>query len=117
MKQDKVLSLLGLAMRAGKVASGGFAVEQSIKKGAAGLVIVSDDTSAASKKHFRDMCTYRGIELCEYADKDSLGPAIGKEFRSVVSVEDPGFAESILKLLKEDLGERQGGSAIDGKDQ
>ena len=32
-RQDKLLSLLGMAQRAGKLGSGGFAAEQSVKEG------------------------------------------------------------------------------------
>ena len=99
MNQDRLLSLLGLAQRAGKVKSGNFAVEQSVKTGAACLVIMSTDTSDASKKHIRDMCSYYETECREYADKERLGAAIGKEFRSVLSVEDPGFSKSIVAIL------------------
>ncbi|MBR1470867.1 MAG: ribosomal L7Ae/L30e/S12e/Gadd45 family protein [Lachnospiraceae bacterium] len=98
-QQDKLLSLLGLAQRAGKLGSGGFAAEQSIKGGKACLVIVSADTSEASKKQYRDMCAYYHVPYAEYADKEGLGHAIGKEFRSVVSVNDRGFAAALQKLL------------------
>ncbi|MCR5251143.1 MAG: ribosomal L7Ae/L30e/S12e/Gadd45 family protein [Lachnospiraceae bacterium] len=102
MKQDRLLSLLGLAQRAGKIKSGNYAVEQSVKTGAACLVIMTCDTSDASKKHIRDMCTYYETTCREYADKERLGAAIGKEFRSVLSVEDSGFCKSILALLDQE---------------
>ena len=37
---DKVISLLGLAERAGKIASGEFAAEKAVKTGKARLIIV-----------------------------------------------------------------------------
>ncbi|MBR3305971.1 MAG: ribosomal L7Ae/L30e/S12e/Gadd45 family protein [Lachnospiraceae bacterium] len=98
--QDKVLSLLGLAKRAGKLASGGYAAEQSIKCGRSRLVIISRDTSDASKKHYNDMCSYRGIPVAEYSDKEALGHFTGSEMRSVLSVEDEGFAGKLLELMK-----------------
>ena len=113
-RQDKLLSLLGMAQRAGKLGSGGFAAEQSVKEGKSYLLIVSEDTSEASKKHYRDMCSYYRVPYFEYALKEELGHAIGKEFRSVVSVNDKGFAASLLKLTgKSD----KGGSAINGENQ
>ena len=102
LKQDRLLSLLGLAQRAGKIKSGNFAVEQSVKSGASCLVILSRDTSEASKKHIRDMCAYYDVTCREYADKEQLGSAIGKEFRSVLSLEDAGFCKSVMAILDQE---------------
>ncbi len=114
MNQDKVLSLLGLAQRAGKVKSGNFTVEESVKGGKARLILIAGDTSDASKKNIRDMCSYYQVECMEYSLKEDLGHALGKEFRSVISVEDEGFAKKLKTLLKGDI---KGGSAKNGKDQ
>ena len=114
LKQDKILSLLGLAQRAGKIKSGNFTVEQSVKGGKAQLVLTAGDTSDTSKKNIRDMCSYYEVECMEYSVKEGLGHALGKEFRSVLSIEDKGFADKIKTLLSGDI---KGGSATDGKDQ
>lgn len=55
---DKVISLLGLAERAGKIASGEFAAEKAVKTGKARLIIVAEDASDNTKKKFSDMCKY-----------------------------------------------------------
>ena len=49
---DKVISLLGLAERAGKIASGEFAAEKAVKTGKARLIIVAEDASDNTKKKF-----------------------------------------------------------------
>ena len=51
MKQNKTLSMLGLARRAGKVVSGEFSVEKAVKSGKAYLVIVAEDASDNTIKH------------------------------------------------------------------
>ena len=82
MKQDRIYSMLGLAMKAGKVVSGEFAVDKSIKDGSAWLVIIASDASDNTTKKFSDfsgnpllfcrMCAiilalHRGIaQLVEY---------------------------------------------------
>ena len=58
MKPNKVFSLLGLATRAGRTASGEFMTEKSVKNKTAALVIVGTDASANTKKNFRDMCSF-----------------------------------------------------------
>ena len=54
----KVYSMLGLAMKAGKVVSGEFATDKSVKGNKAWLVIVSEDASDNTKKMFSNMCEF-----------------------------------------------------------
>lgn len=100
MKQDKLLSLLGLAKRAGKIQSGAFLAEKSVRSGRARLVIVASDASGNTKKRFMDKCAFRHIPVHIYAGKEMLGAAIGEEARSVVSVEDEGFAEALGSIAQ-----------------
>lgn len=99
MSQNKALSMIGLATKAGKTASGEFCTEEEIKTGRAALVIVAGDASDNTKKKFRNMCEYYEVPICFYADKDTLGHAMGKEFRASLAVLDTGFAKGIMKHL------------------
>ena len=54
-KKNKVYSMLGLATKAGKVVSGEFATDKSVKGGKAWLVIVSEDASVISMMMFSNM--------------------------------------------------------------
>ncbi len=100
MKPDKILSLIGLATRAGKIASGEFCTEKEVKTGRAALVIVAEDASDNTKKKFRDMCEFYEVPIYFYKDKDILGHAMGKEFRASLAVLDEGFAKEITKQMK-----------------
>lgn len=100
LKQNKILSLLGLATKAGKTASGEFSTEKAVKSGTACLVIVSEEASDNTKKMFSNMCTYYKVPLYFFGAKESLGHAIGKEFRASVAILDDGFAKAIEKQLK-----------------
>lgn len=97
--KDKVLSLLGLCTKAGKIASGEYMTETSVKSGNAFLVIVATDASDNTKKEFRDMCSFYGVEYVEYGTKESLGNAIGKEYRASLAVNDEGFVNALKKHL------------------
>ncbi len=99
LKQDKVLSLTGLAAKAGKLASGEFCTEGEVKSGRASLVIVAEDASGNTKKKFQNMCEFYQVPIRFYEKKEVLGHAIGKEFRASVAILDEGFARSILKQL------------------
>lgn len=100
MKQDKVLSLLGLAMRGHNLVSGELQTEESVKNGSAMLVIVAEDASANTKKLFRDKCSFYEVPVYEYGTKETLGRAIGKEMRSSLGVCDEGLAKTIIKQLE-----------------
>ena len=101
MKPNKVFSLLGLATRAGRTASGEFMTEKSVKNKTAALVIVGTDASANTKKNFRDMCSFYHVPYYEYGTKEELGHAMGKQFRASLAVLDEGFAKGILKNIQE----------------
>ena len=99
-RRDKVLSLIGLAMKAGRCANGDMMTETETKSGRAKLVIVASDASENTKKKFRDMCEFYKVPIYFYGDKDTLGHAMGKEFRASLAILDNGFADGIQKELK-----------------
>ena len=100
MKPDKVLSLLGLSARAGKIASGEFAAETAVKRGKAAVVIVAEDASDNTKKLFHDKCSFYEVPVFDYGTKETLGHAIGKEFRASIAVLDAGLANAIISHLE-----------------
>jgi ribosomal protein L7Ae-like RNA K-turn-binding protein len=101
LKTDKIKSYIGLAMKAGRIASGEFATEKSVKEGRAFLVFLAKDASSNTKKKFRDMCSYYETPVLEFESKDELGRIIGREERACLSVNDEGFAKAIKKNIEE----------------
>ena len=99
MKQNKVLSLLGLAMRGRNLVSGEFQTLEAIKKGSAMLVIIAEDASANTKKLFTDKCSFYEVPVYQFGTKAELGRAIGKDLRSSIGVCDVGLADAIIKQL------------------
>ena len=98
-EKDKVLSMLGLAERSRNVVSGGFATEQAVKSGKAGLVIIAEDASGNTRKKYSNMCDFYKVPCAIHGTKDVLGHSMGKGERSVLAVTDEGFANSIRKHL------------------
>ena len=99
MKIDNVLRMVGIATKAGKVASGEFMTENAVKSGIASLVIVAEDASENTKKKFQNMCEFYETPIRVYGIKDDLGHAMGKEFRASLAITDEGLAEAILKKM------------------
>jgi len=100
LQNNRILSLLGLCMKAGKIKSGEFGTTEAVKSGAAKVVIVADDASDNTKKEFRDMCSFYKVPYFECSTKEDLGRAIGKDLRSSLSVCDEGFSKSLIMYLE-----------------
>ena len=99
MKQDKVLGLLGLARKAGRIKSGSEQTIEAIRSGQVRAALIAGDASAGTKKQLLDKCRYRKVPCAFYADMETLGSSIGSGPRSVVAVCDEGFARAVLKEL------------------
>lgn len=103
MQNDRILSGLGLAQKAGKTASGEYAVEKAVKSRLAFLVIVAADASGNTKKKMKNMTGFYHTPMYFYGTKEALGACIGKEYRSMAAVLDRGFAAAIEKQLKRNI--------------
>jgi len=95
--QERFSNLLGLARRAGKLISGEQQVLQSIRSQKAKIVVASTDLGAATQKKISDKCTTYEIPLISFMDRIEISQAIGQA-RTVVAIEDHGFAKALLKL-------------------
>ena len=98
MQQDKVLTMIGLAKRAGRISSGAPQCEKVIKSGKSELIIIAGDISENGRKAITDCCTYYKVNYIEYSVMYALSDAIGAEgVRTVISVNDKSFADAVLK--------------------
>lgn len=75
------------------------AVENSIKKGLAKLVLVAGDAALNTQERFHDFSVRHNIPVVTLVNKQTLGAALGREETAVVAVEDEGFARGIKSLL------------------
>lgn len=101
-QRARLLGMIGLAKRAGRLVCGTDAVisaVSSVKKPQ--LVIVADDISERTKKQLSDKCAHYGVKLLTIpVGRDALASAIGKKnsFVSAAAVTDGSFAEQISFL-------------------
>lgn len=100
--KNKVLTLLGFASKAGKLAYGFEAVVGSVKNGKSYLVLTADDVSPKSLKEIKYFTDKFGVKHLPLVGMDmkTLSDAVGRKC-GIVSVNEKGFAESILKVLAE----------------
>lgn len=98
-EMNKILSMIGLATRAGKTVSGEFSVEKAVKQKKAQLVIVSEEASDNTKKLFSNKCSYYKVPYFVYGTKEELGMAVGNGARASIALIDSGFSKTVADML------------------
>ena len=101
---EKALSLLGMARRAGRLSCGHDAAVEAIVKNRACLCLCSADASERLERELRHACTFKQKQipfarLC--VPMAALSKAIGTK-AAVITVNDPGFAARLQTLLAQE---------------
>ena len=90
---------LGLAQKAGKIASGDFAVTGALKSGKALLLVLATDASVNTEKELVHLATMSKVKVLKLLPAAELGRAIGKSPRASLVVEDGNFVKMLLKIV------------------
>lgn len=98
---NKIYSMIGLAMKAGKVAFGSDMCEDKIKRKDASLIIIAEDASINTKDKFIKLASLYNINIVVFGEMDLLSSSIGKSNKGVFAVLDNGFGNKILQMVKE----------------
>ncbi|KLU64770.1 putative ribosomal protein YlxQ [Desulfosporosinus acididurans] len=91
---SRIQALMGLARRAGKIASGEAQVEALLKKKKGYCLILAEDAPGAYKK-FDQWAKDLKLPVVVTGTKHELGHSIGLSPRSAVLILDQGFAKAI----------------------
>ena len=95
---EKLLPLLGIARRAGRLSLGFDAATESMQKGKSQLLLLANDLSERTVRNIS--MTARHTETCMIATDFSMqqfGAAVGKD-AGIISVNDKGFAKKMKTL-------------------
>lgn len=100
-KNQKLINILSIACRAGKIISGDFVIEKATeRKNKIKLILIASDASDMTKAKYVKLADKTKILLKNTdLEKDSLAACIGKTDRAAVAVCDDGFCKAILKIL------------------
>ncbi|MGX7014404.1 YlxQ-related RNA-binding protein [Vagococcus silagei] len=98
--EKKILNLLGLATRAGKLISGEETTLKAVRQGELDLVIIANDLSDSTIKKMTDKCKTYEVPLVIFSSKVGLSQAIGKS-RGILGVKDRGFSRKMCELMEE----------------
>lgn len=99
MTNNKVLGLLGLATKAGKVCFGYDACVDLIEKNKVKLIIVAIDASDRTKRNLEFICKNNNVKICFFGKLDELSRAIGKNNKAVIGIKEASFANEIEKII------------------
>lgn len=99
----KLLSMLSICQKAGKIVSGDFAVEKALQNGSAFYIIIANDASQNTKKKFENKAFYYKTDCVIFGEKVLLSHSIGKVNRTVFAILDEGFYNKIKLYIESDI--------------
>lgn len=104
----KLINIVSIACRAGKVMSGEFVIEKALSskekalssKNNIKLILLANDVAEATKAKYEKMAKNSKV-LLRYTEltKDEMANSIGKTDRAAIAICDEGFKKAILKIL------------------
>ncbi|MCH4178600.1 MAG: ribosomal L7Ae/L30e/S12e/Gadd45 family protein [Megasphaera sp.] len=98
-EHDKVLNLLGLACRAGKVICGDYPAANYLKKKTVPMLFLASDGGRDNTEKYTRLAERKGMRIVNVYTKSELGHAVGKPQSVVILVADGGFARAIDKVM------------------
>ncbi|MBP2099041.1 L7Ae/L30e/S12e/Gadd45 family ribosomal protein [Enterococcus rivorum] len=99
MNKEKILNLLGIAMRAGKLVTGEELTLRDVRSNQTKFVFVAADASENTRKKIKDKCSYYNVPWNESFIQSEISQAIGRT-RMVIGINDQGFATKFKELIK-----------------
>ena len=97
--KEKIMGLIGLSMKAGKIVFGTEAVADSIQRKKVKLVIVAEDAADRTIEKFRKLTEECKIQFVKFGKTEALSKAIGKENKVVIGIKDKNIADQIVKKI------------------
>ena len=96
---DRLLSFLGIARRAGRLSLGFDSVCDSVRKGESRMILTASDASQGTLRRLRNHLPEDFADVYQLpCGIDRIDAALGKGVR-LISVNDKGFANKIKELL------------------
>ncbi len=94
----KMLGLLGLARRAGRLAIGFSAVEMEVRGARKVLVIAASDMGASQKSKVNRFENLAGL-IDDALTSEQMAEAFGRNKLAIIGLSDSGFVKGIKKLI------------------
>ncbi|HPR18109.1 MAG TPA: ribosomal L7Ae/L30e/S12e/Gadd45 family protein [Candidatus Cloacimonadota bacterium] len=99
MNLEKIINLLHMARKAGKVEFGLDACKRACFHRASNLIILATDLNEKKKTEMQDVAGANNVKCVEMGTKSDFGIAFNLRDLGIISVEDVNFANGIKKWL------------------
>lgn len=104
--EEKLLSMLGIARRAGRLALGFDAAAESMQKGTAYLLVLASDVSERTDRSICRIAEESKVPVLRSGfDMDRIGRAVGHKRTGVIAINDSGFAKTMKAIGTENSQE------------
>lgn len=100
MKTNKVLQLLGLAMKANKIVAGTDQILNGLTSHELKMVFLANDVSENTFDKINRKCYFYQIPICVKFTAQELSHAIGKSGRKIIGITDNNFYQAIMNELE-----------------
>ncbi len=98
---DKLLSLLGIARRAGRLSLGFDVAAEAMRSGKSSLLLLADDLSERTMRNITETARQTDTQtIVLNISMEQLGGSVGKAV-GIISVNDAGFAKKMKTLCTE----------------
>lgn len=95
----KLLGMLGLAAKAGKITFGADSCKEAIAKNKIKLIILAQDASERTKTKITELSNKNNIPIYIVTSIDELSKSIGKKNKAIVGIIDLNFSKAIEKII------------------
>jgi len=97
---QKIAGYIGIAQKAGKIASGNNNVLAALNSGRVQLLLLAKDIAPGIAGELQEVAAKKNVPFQTWGDKLELGLMAGKSPRGSLAVLDEGFAKVINKLFQ-----------------
>ena len=97
--KEKIMGLIGLSMKAGKVIFGTETVREAAKRKKIKLIIVAEDAADRTILNFKKIAEKQIILFITWGTEQELSKAIGKENKVIIGIKDKNLANAIIKRI------------------
>lgn len=104
-QERKVLGMLGISAKAGKIVCGTDATIEDIERRRVSLVIVAKNASEKTKKNIKYICEKNEVTVLEFGNIDEISKTIGKDNKAIIGIKSKSLSKEIERLIKENGGD------------
>lgn len=98
-KISRVQFALGLAQKAGKLASGDVAVRSALKSRKVQILLIAEDAAPNTKRELHHLAETSGVKVKEILTAAQIGAAIGRAKRVSAAVLDVNFYNMLGSII------------------